>query len=198
MKKSAGDRLEYVLGAGPDDGAVRWEADVPIVTNPFVLVDIARFETATFAIVFVAAALPHAYFQGFTDPGQITAILRLALLGVLAFALCFLAIGLIFLQNRYRATFVLNESHIYYEAARAGRGSGLLLATRPRAAAGTRLPRAVGREIPWSRVDRFQAFPSMRTLLLKRGIWEIAKLYTPDDATYEKALSFVSRRLVRS
>ena len=198
MTRAAGDRLEKVLNDAADDSSVRWEADVPIITNPFVLVDIARFEVATFAIVFVAASLPQAVFEGFTSADQIVAILRLCLLGVLVFAACFFLIGLLFLKNRYRATFVLNDSHIYYEAARAGRGSGLLLAACPRVASGPRPPRSVGREVPWSKVDRFQAFPSMRTVLLKRGIWEITKLYAPDEETYDKALAFVSARVNRS
>ena len=198
MTETAGDRLEKVLGASEDSASVRWEADVPIITNPFVLVDIARFEVATFAIVFVAVSLPQAIFEGFTSAAQIVAILRLCLLGMLVFAACFLLIGLLFLKNRYRATFVLNDAHIYYEAARAGRGSGLLLSARPRTASGPRPPRTVGREIPWSKVDRFQSFPSMRTILLGRGIWEITKLYAPDDETYGKALAFVSAHVSRS
>lgn len=198
MTEAAGERLERVLGAAEDVASIRWEADVPIITNPFVLVDIARFEVATFAIVFVAASLPQLAFEGGATASQVAAILRLCLVGVLVFAACFFLIGLVFLKNRYRATFVLNNSHVYHEAARAGRGSGLLLAARPRTASGPRPPRTVGREIPWSKVDRFQAFPSMRTILLKRGIWEITKLYAPDDEMYGKALAFVSARVSRS
>lgn len=198
MTETTGDRLEKVLGgASGDTSSVRWETDVPIITNPFVLVDMARFETATFAIIFIAASLPHAVYEGFTSISQIAAILRLCLLGVLIFAASFLIIGLAFLKNRYRATFVLNDMHIYYEAARAGGDVGLLLAVRPRKASGPRPPRSVGREIPWNRVDRFQTFPSMRTILLKRGLWEITKLYAPDEATYAEALAYISERVGR-
>lgn len=199
MRGKIGDRLEKVLGSASGDmSSVRWEVDVPIITNPFILVDIAWFETATFAIIFVAASLPQAVYEGFTSISQIAAILRLCLLGVLIFAASFLIIGLVFLKNRYCTMFVLNEMHIYYEVAKAGKGAGLLLAVRPRNASDSRLPRSLGREIPWNRVDRFQTFPSMGTILLKRGFWEIVRLYTPDEATYIKVLAYIAGRVGHS
>lgn len=196
--ETTGDRLEKALGGVSDDTlSVRWEVDVPIITNPFVLVDIARFEIATFAIIFVAVSLPQIVYEGFTNIDQIAAIFRLCLLGVLIFAASFLVIGLAFLKNRYRATFVLNDMHIYYEAAKVGRGVGLLLAVRPCEASAPQLPRSMKREIPWNKVDQFHGFPSMRTILLKRGSWEITKLYAPDEATYAEALAYISGRMGR-
>ena len=192
---SPGQRLETLLR--DDDGdSLRWSADVPVVTNPFILVDFLRFLIATGMIIFVVAAIPQWAYTRDLSPPRLAAILRLCALGCAVFAACLFAAGFVLLRNRFRATFVLNPWHIYYETARGGRGLRLFLGWKPAPTEGRfDGERAFAREIPWSKTDSFVGFPSVRTILLKRGIWEILKLYTPDEATYEKATEYLRGRL---
>lgn len=194
-KQSPGQRLENLL-RDEDEDSLRWSADVPVVTNPFILVDFLRFVIVTAMIVFVVAAIPQwAYTHDLSAP-KLAAILRLCALGGIVFSVCLFAVGFIFLRNRFRALFVLNPWHIYYETARGGKGLRLFLKWKP-APPGERTPgeRAFTREIPWSKTDSFVSFPSVRTILLKRGMWEILKLYMPDDETHAQVEAYLTKRL---
>ena len=200
---SLGDKLENVLGnTRPQGGedSLRWSVEVPIVTNPFILVDFLRFCLITAMIVFVMAAIPQwAYARGIAAP-QLAAILRLCGWGALVFAACLFVVGFFLLQNRFHALFVLNDRQIYYETIKKSKRSFLKfnLKWRPTPADDSFDPDAVRsftKEVPWSKADSFIAFPAVRTILLKRGIWEILKLYMPDDATYAQVEAFLGKRL---
>jgi hypothetical protein len=194
MNINPGDRLEAIL-TNRDDGSLRWDADVPIASNPFLLVDFLRCEVITALAVAAMAGIPQ-WFYGGIGVVQVAAILRLCVMGTLLFALGLFVVGFLMLRNRFYALFVLNEHHIYWEARRRTRGAGVFLGCRPRpAGANGSSPRAFSREIPWNRVDGFASFPSMRTILVKRGVWEIIRLYMPDDETYEKVRAFLASRM---
>ncbi len=194
-KKSPGQRLETLL-RDEDDDSLRWSADVPVVTNPFILVDFLRFVIVTAMIIFAVAAIPQWAYARDLSPPRLAAILRLCALGGAVFSACLFAVGFLFLRNRFRALFVLNPRHIYYETARGGKGLRPFLRWKP-APPGERAPgeRAFVREIPWSKTDSFVSFPSVRTILLKRGMWEILKLYMPDDETHARVEAYLRKRL---
>jgi hypothetical protein len=72
----------------------------------------------------------------------------------------------------------------------------VFLGYRPRVAeANDSSPRVFSREVPWNKADSFTSFPSMRTILVKRGIWEMVKLYMPDDETHEKVRAFLASQV---
>ena len=194
QKSELGERLENVLNEESGPRSVRWAAEVPIVTNLFMLVDFLRFALVTMAIIFAIVSVPEWFYTRRITEAQLLAILRLCGLGFVVFTACLLAVGFLLLRNRFRATFVLSPANVYYETAKC---NGLpSLKFRPSPADGKpNSGRAFSREIPWEKMDSFVGFPSMRTILLKRGLWEILKLYTPDDETYAKVLAFLQLRL---
>jgi hypothetical protein len=197
--ENSGDRLEAVLtdsDDGPDGSikSIRWEADVPVAGNPFMMVDFLRCEVITALAVAAMAGIPQ-WFYGGMGAAQAAAILRLCVAGMLLFALGLFAVGFLILRNGFYALFVLNGHHIYWEARRRKREAGVLLGCRPRPAGTGALPRAFSREILWRKADSFTGFPSMRTILEKRGVWEIPRLYMPDNETYEKVRKFLLLRL---
>jgi membrane-associated phospholipid phosphatase len=190
---NSGERLEALL-TNDDDRSVRWDADVPIISNLFILMDFLRCEVITALAVAAMAGIPQ-WFYGGIDRAQASAILHLCVAGMLLFAFCFLGVVFVALRNRFYALFVLNEHHIYCEVRR-WRGGGMRLGCRPSPVGMSNAsPRAFSREIPWDKADSFTNFPSMRTILVKRGVWEIVRLYMPDGETHEKARSFLALRL---
>lgn len=201
MTPTPGERLEKVLRDGGDGDSIRWSAEVPIVTNPFILVDFFRFLIVTAAIIFAMAAIPQWAYTDDLSPPRLGAILNLCLLGCVVFSACLFVAGFAFLRNCFRATFVLNPRHIYYETVRGGGPRGLskirfFFGWRPEPVRENfEAGRSFAREIPWKKTDSFVSFPSVRTILLKRGIWEILKLYMPDDETHKKVEAYLSKRL---
>jgi hypothetical protein len=198
-EESLGDRLEAILmnhDEGPDGSvkSIRWEVDVPIASNPFILTDFLRCEVITALSVAAMAGIPQ-WFYGGIGAVQAAAILRLCVGGMLLFALGLFVVVFLMLRNGFYVLFVLNEHHIYWEARRRKRGTGVLLGCRPRPAGPGTAPRAFSREIPWRKADSFTNFLSMRTILVKRGVWEITRLYMPDDETCQKVRRFLLSRL---
>lgn len=198
MNGSPGLRLEDVLTEQDDDSvSVRWHVGVPIMTNPFILVDFARFILITVLIIFVMVLIPQWFYTRSIGTREVAALLKLCALGAALFTACFAAIGIFFLRNRYYALYVLNDRHIYYENIKGSDESGFFsLALRPFPVKGRlNAVRVQRREISWQKVDSFVDFPAMRTILLKRGMWEILKLYLPDRAVHERARAFLEARL---
>ena len=201
MNGSLGLRLEDVLTEQDDDslyhGSVRWNVGVPIMTNPFILVDFARFILITMLVILVMVLIPQWFYTRNIGAREIAALFKLCLLGAALFTACFAVIGIFFLRNRYYALYVLNDQHIYYENIKGNDDSGFLsLALRPFPVKGRlNAVRGQRREISWQKVDSFVDFPVMRTILLKRGMWEILKLYLPDKAVHGKVRAFLEARL---
>ena len=189
--------LGKILTEDPTDGSVRWGVGVPLITNPFILVDLARFVLVAMFVILVMAAIPQWAYAGEFTETQVLAICRLCLWGAALFAIAFAIIGGLFFRNRFYAVYVLNDRHIYYENVK-GRDGGFFFIwnCRPFPMEGSLdVARRISREISWSKVDSFVDFPGMRTILLKRGMWEILKLYTPDEAVHSRVSAFLGSRL---
>lgn len=193
-RPSFGERLNDVLTEEGDFHSVRWRVEVPVVTNPFILSDFLRFSLIMAAVIFAMTIVPEWLYTGRITETQLLAILRLCGLGFSVYCGCLFAVGFLLLRNRFQATFVLSPSGIYYETARCKGAPSLKLRPAP-ADEKSRPRRAFSRDIPWRKADSFVGFPSMRTILLKRGLWEILKIYAPDDEAYAKAQTFLCSRL---
>lgn len=55
--------------------------------------------------------------------------------------------------------------------------------------------RSRNRHLVWEKIDRFQDIPGMRVVLLRRGIWHMLKLYSPDEATHAALVCYVRDRI---
>lgn len=186
--------LRDVLLPPEESGTLRWRAAVPLVTNPFILLELIQFAFVGAAVVLVSLCIGVWLTEGglaLTDIRTAFSVAGLVFSGILA-GFAFLVI--MFFGNRYFAAYRMDATGIYYESSRGEDENSTLLslAARPFPVTGTiKAGSTKSRELPWDKVDRFQAIPSMRVIVLRRGMWHMMRLYLPDETTFNQ----VERRL---
>lgn len=189
--------LTDVLTVDPK-GSLKWEAVVPICTNPFTLVELTQMGLVSAGVGLVVMASGMWIVGGGLQPGDLGLMVLAAalLLGIVVGA--FLAIGILFFGNRYFALYHLTPSGIYHQGTRGHDASGRswYFGMRPCPVTGFVAGKKTReKELPWDKVDHFIDFASMRSIQLKRGRWHMLRLYTPDEKTHTLVTAYLAERL---
>lgn len=190
-------KLTDVLSPAEDSGTLRWRVTIPMGTNPFILLELFQFALAGAAVVLVTLCVGVWFTEGSLAAQDIFDSLGVALMVLIAIVTGFLVLVFVFFNNRYFTTYHLDSSGVYHEGSRGGdeREEFFSLHVKPYPVVGTMTAsRTRGRHLIWEKVDRFQNIPGMRVLLLRRGMWHMARLYTPDEDTHEKVAQYLRRR----
>lgn len=189
--------LADILTVDPK-GSLKWEAVVPICTNPFTLVELTQMGLVSAGVGLIVMASGVWVVGGGLQPGDLgLMVLAAAMLLVIVIGV-FLVVGLLFFGNRYFALYHLTPSGIYHQGTRGhdASGSSWYFGVRARPVTGfvTGIKTRT-KELPWEKVDRFIDFPSMRSIQLKRGRWHMLRLYTPDEKTHTLVAAYLAERL---
>lgn len=196
MKKK---KLVDVLGPpGLEMDSLRWQTAVPIGTNLFLLIELAQFAFVGALIALVTLCSGIWVTEGGLYLDEILAMTRIAMMLFLGIMAGFVCIGILFFGNRYFAVYNLGGDGVYHEGSRGSddRTNSSYFHVKPYPVVGTlRAIRTKSRYLPWGKIDTVQSVPFMRVIILRRGRWSMAKLYTPDNETHEKAVAFIKERL---
>ena len=191
--------LREVLSPRPEDtGVLRWQAAVPMGTNPFLLLELFQFAFVGAAIILLTLCIGVWFMEKGIAVTDITISLRFAGKVLLAVMAGFLGISIFFFGNRYYATYHMDPSGIYHEGTRGRDEHNALfcLRLRPFPVVGVvSSDRTRSRFLSWDKVDRFQDIASMRVILLRRGHWLMLRLYTPDAKTHGDVARYLAERL---
>lgn len=178
--------------------SLRWSVTVPLVTNPFLLVDVFWFALLGGSLVFAILVSGVWFTEGAIRTDDIRVSLHFASLTFGGCIAAYILLSLFFFKNRYFAVYELSDKGIYREGSRGSddRPSALFLHMRPCPVAGSvRAARTKGKSISWAQADCFQDVRTMRVIHIKRGIWHVLRLYTPDNATHKLAIKYISKHL---
>ena len=166
-------------------------------TNPFILLELFQFALAGAAVVLITLCVGVWFTEGSLATQDIFDALGVAAMVLAAIVAGFLLLVFVFFGNRYYTTYHLDSSGVYHEGSRGkdGRKEFFSLRAKPYPVVGTMVAsRTRGRHLIWEKVDGFQNIPGLRVLLLRRGVWHMARLYTPDESTHEKVAQYLRRR----
>ncbi|WP_353120310.1 hypothetical protein [Nitratidesulfovibrio sp.] len=191
--------LRKILEPRPDEAdAPRWQAAVPLVTNPFLLIEVAQFALVGGSVVLISLCVGLFWTDGgLTLPDLVIAV-QAALATAVAIVIGFAAIAVLFFDNRYFALYQMDSGGIYHEGTR-GHSEGDTVLCRnvlPYPVAGAvRARRTRSRYLPWEKVRSFQSVPSLRVIILRRGFWHMLHLYMPSAETHETVARYLATRL---
>lgn len=191
------ETLTDILTPRSEEETLRWEVAVPLGTNPFILLELLQFSLVGAALLLVCLTFGLYLTEGAVDPGGILAIMHFCGLLVLGVFVLFFVIAFVFFGNRYYTVYLLDAGGIFYEGIRGndGRAGGFLFRLRPYPVQGRiRAARSRSRHLIWEKTDRFYDIPGMRVVFLKRGIWHMLKLYSPDQETHAALVGYLNRR----
>lgn len=192
-------RLADILDS-PDErmAPLRWRATVPLVSNPFLLVELAQFALAGACIVLVTLCSGIWVSKGGFYIDDLASSLHISGMVFLAVMAGFAGVAFVFFGNRYFATFQIDSDGIYTEGSRGRneRAEWLCLRVKPYPVIGAvAASRVRGRRLGWEKVDRFLDIPAMRVILLQRSRWNMMRLYLPDRVTHDAVVCFLKRQL---
>ena len=183
--------------ASRDDGidSLAWTCDIPLVTNPFMLYEFVKVSGLSVLISYALVGL-----TGSLVDGQLV-ILPLAV-GVAGFISMFvlMCVTSLIMGNRSRATFVVSEKGIGYEAgsrekmaSRTTSALGALAGSTTTAGAGAL---AVARDslyLAWDDIHRVSLHPTRRVISLKNSWRVLLRLYVPPELWGEASITVEER-----
>lgn len=181
-----------------DSGTLRWRATVPMATNPFLLIEWCQFGLAGGGLVLLTLSVGVRFTDGVLTMADIIICLRAAVAVLLGIVAAFLAVSALLFGNRYYALYHMDAGGIYHESSRGQDESGtrFFLDLRPGPVQGAvTAARTSSRVLPWEKVRSFQNIPSMRVIVLRRGLWHMMRVYTPDAETHQRVAAYLTQRL---
>jgi hypothetical protein len=183
------------------DVTLRWESAVPIATNPFLLMELFQFACFGGLLAIFSLCSGAWLAAGFVTMQEVAAAFHIGGMLIGGIMAGFVALAFLFFGNRYYAVYRMDATGVYHEGSRGHDAAGGLFSFRckpyPVTGAVTR-SRTRSRQLPWEKVDRFQAIPSMHVIILRRKFWHMLRLYMPDEKTYEAVAAFLAKRLQQS
>lgn len=198
MKSST---LAAVLGPSQGDtDSLRWRTTVPLGTNPFLLAELAQFALVGACVVLLSLCVGIWLSEGGIYPSEVITSLHFSGMTFLAIMAGFIAVSALFFGNRYFATFLMDDTGIYQEGSRGRdeRRETLSFSLKPYPVVGVlSAARTRSKHIMWEKVDNFRDFSSNRVIFVRRGRWNMVKLYTPDMETHGRAVQFLTNRLTQ-
>ena len=197
MKKSLADIFPQT--ETKDTGQrLRWRVVVPMGTNPFLVLDFFLFALMGAALVLAVFVSGVWMMDGLVAVKDIQTSFSFAFFVFLGIMAGYEALALLAFGNRYFALYQLDADGIYHEGSRGSEKGGLggFWRMRPYPVIGEiQAVRTKERTLAWNKVDRFQHIPSMRVIHLKRGLWHMLRLYTPDAETHVQVVRYLEERL---
>lgn len=191
--------LSDILGQRQNDsGTFRWQAVVPIGTNIFMLVELFQFAFVGAAIILLSLCSGVWFTEGSVTMAEIRAAFSVSGMALAAVMVGFIAMALLFFGNRYYAVYRIDASGVYYEGSRGRDERKGWLCLRAKAfpvVGAVRARRTRSRHLLWEKMDSFQDIASMRVIILRRGRWQLLRLYTPDAATHVRVVEVLSKKL---
>ena len=192
-------KLTDVLSPTKSIGKIRWQTTVPIVTNPFIMLELIQFALVGASIVLIVLAVGFIQADGMLEPASLRSIFGISGLVFVGIIVAFSICGLLGLGNRYYALYECDSNGIYYEYNRGKdeRKGFSLLWMKPYPVIGNvRVSKTKARTLPWEKADRFYNIPSMRTVIIRRRFWTMLRLHMPDEKTHETVVNYLVQRLV--
>jgi hypothetical protein len=188
---------ESAVSLPQSDAILRWRSTVPLITNPFLLAEVfqAAFCGAAFTLVSICAGL--FVMEGGLSPADVKDALVASGVTLTALVSGFAFVSLFAFRNRYFVLYQMDSSGIYHEGARGSDAGRMAACLRLRAfpvAGELTTRRVVGRKLLWEQIDSFRYIPDMHVILLKRGFWNVTRLYFPDSAYCEQAADYLANR----
>ncbi len=184
-----------------EHGTLRWRVAVPLGTNPFLVLEWFQFSFCGASIVLITLVCGAWLTEGGLYTVDVMQSLWASLFVFAALILSFFGISLLLFGNKYFAIYHFDAGGLYYEGIRGfdNRNDLLPLHIKPYPVVGEIVAnRTRSRHIPWEKLTRYQDIASMRVIILRRGYWHMAKVYTPDSATHHKAIDLISSYLEKN
>ena len=188
---------------GAASRAMKWQIEVPLLTNRFVMTDVVVGFGATILICWLMMFLAFAWGNDFRDLGEALRVSSIfALGGAIFLSTISLFVLLVFFGNRHPLEFILDEdgvvmNNISERAKAVHRLAWLMaLATGRPLMAGPGLI-AQSREvvaIPWDEVRRIKTYPALGVIAIRGGLLENIRLYCTHE-NYPAVLERVSAAL---
>lgn len=182
---------------------MRWFAGVPIDTNPFIMRDLGiallvlwptvfLFVLGSQALLARAGAAGNA--AGFSWNAAFIMALSLGTYVALGAVGAFLLIAAAVFGNRFVVMYRLYEDALYYETMRPPRGSAFLKTDRKPFPVEELLdpPASVSKYIALCDIEWVEPHVLFRMFELRGKKGMLARVYCPDEATYEKALACIA------
>ena len=191
-------KLHDVIVPVSEDGvSLRWQAAVPLATNPILLLEVIQLALIGAAVVLAVLCVGVRLMSEALTLEDVLTSLWMACLVFLAVLAGFVAVATFFFGNKYFAVYHADSSGIYYEGSRGQDGrSGFFFYMRTMPVISVvKIAGTSGRYLPWEKADRFQDIPSMRVIVIRRGFWHLLRLYTPDAITHKQVTHYLEQRL---
>lgn len=173
---------------------LRWYAGVPIATNPLILIDIGSLLVLLWggALLFITAI--QLFVGGGLEGSHVQGAAAFATYLVLFAAAAFLFIAAVLFQNRYGVLYRLNDEKAWCETIKKAPSSpGESLHCLPFTISPPTPPfRSVIKSVKWEEVGKVVPMADIRTILLRRGRGTAMRIYCPDEAVFDEALSFIN------
>ena len=187
----------------PADQQVVWTASVPLLTNRFILYDLAKVLGLTMGIVSLLMLVILAFSgSGRTFWADYWSFLRVFAVVVAGLAVMFLAVMLVFFGNRFVMRFRVSSDGIGWEtrmrrarwSSRAAVVAGILAGKPGTAGAGLIAASQEAGNIRWGDVRRVRLHPDLCTVSVMNGWRVVIRLFcTPEN--YKAVVEAMRRRL---
>lgn len=178
--------------------ALEWETAIPLLTNPFIWLDLAK---ALAVPVMVFGGIILAVLAGDDRPNWAGAAGALGIALAVIVAL-FVLVELAVFRNRIAARFCLDAKGVDYAGgptprwlSRAGSIAGLVAGSPRLAGASLIAASADSLRLPWRSLRKATLFPRQRVITLSNSWRPVIRLYCPTAEIYLSASRIVERVL---
>lgn len=173
-------------------GPLRFEAAIPLVTNPWIWVDMTKVLGVVYALL-LGLMFWILRDEPWEDVWPAWRVVSLCVLGVLVLLL---ATSVVVFRNRIVARFTLDDRGATYESGtatgRVATMAGLLSLNPLVAASGLLAESQSALFLPWRDVRKVTVFPGWKVITLSNRWRPVLRLYCIDGPTFERAHAVVT------
>lgn len=189
--------LREILPLSYEEAELRWQTAIPLVSNPFLLMETSQLALVGASIVFISLCVGLWLTEGGLAVEDAVILFKTSVLIFLATLVCFAAVALCLFRNRYFGTYRADASGLYYEGSR-GKDERREIFVHVKAMpvlGRVAADKTHSRFLPWEKAGSFIDIPSMRVIILKRSFWHMLRLYTPDNETHEQVIHYLKQKI---
>ena len=170
----------------PQEQALSWQTEMPLLTSRFFLYDFAKVILITGAIFYLILLITFAASSGLEHIGQMTAVIVMILGGI---AFLFAMISLVFFTNRWPMAYALSSRGLTWQSKstrgrRANRVAMLVgvLAGKPgMVGAGLLATSEEQGWMSWQTIRRVKAYPEQRVISIRNSWRVVIRLFCNPD-----------------